>query len=388
MKRKGLLCAAFLGAVMLFCGIVHAEEQVSQQDNQQSYIFQTGDGVLSIEAPDLKWNVISDPNYWFVLSDGGNTITIDHMANGEALPAVAVAGGETEAVYQAFVSTKNEVFVIRGSAVKQEDLEDIMKMISTIRVLKYDTKTAIRQDTAAGVNFAVRPINRTYYCISDYLNVRLGCSTDDTAIGYLTYGEAVTVLGAVTVDGEDIGWYQVSYNGSDAYVSAHYLSPEEPGSSTEENNAGTSASDEYFLVYGEDGISAAIHSTGGAMYEDDYGHTYSAKGDGIYYCIETDSYYSVDRDTWDYDDNVNVEGDPYGDLDTGSGGESGEYFLVYGEDGISVAIHYAGGAVYEDDYGHTYYNMGDGMYCCNETDRYYSVDRDTWEYDDNVNVEG
>ena len=51
-------------------------------------------GVVSIETPDDTWVQTSDPNYWFVISDGKNSITIDHLSNGEALPPVSVAGGD------------------------------------------------------------------------------------------------------------------------------------------------------------------------------------------------------------------------------------------------------------------------------------------------------
>ena len=179
MKSKGLLCALLLGVVMTLCGTVYAEEQA----DQQNAVYQTEDGVLSIEAPGPQWHVMSDQNYWFVLSDGGNTITIDHLSNGEALPAPVVAGGETAAVCQAFVSTRNEVFVIKGSALNEEDLEKVMKAISTIKVLKYNTKTALSTEAPTDASqFSLRPINETYYSTSDHLNVRLGCSTNDTSI--------------------------------------------------------------------------------------------------------------------------------------------------------------------------------------------------------------
>ena len=340
MKRKGLICAILLGVCMLLGQMVYAQEQTNQQDS----VYQTEDGVLSIQAPNEQWHVMSDSNHWFVLSDGGNTITVDHLANGEALPAAAVAGGETAAVCQTFVSTKNEVFVITGSAGKQEDLEMIMKMVGTARILKYDTKTAAGQNTDAGTGLSVTPINATYYCISDSLNVRLGCSTDDDAIGSLSYGEPVAVLGAVTQDGNDIGWYQVSFNGTTAYVSARFLSKTKPDGGTDAQAANASASGDYFPVYGKDGSSVAIHPTGGAMYEDEKGRTYVHQGDGVYYCITTDTTYAFQPAIWAYGvlseqanssgdsasdseyytGEVNVEGDPYGDLVTGSDNYTGE----------------------------------------------------------------
>lgn len=339
MKNKGLLCAGLLGAAMVFCGTAYAEEQPVQQETQavqleaeQAHVYQTEDGVLSIEAPDDVWKVVQDPNSWFVLSNGSSTITVDHLSNGEELPAPVIAGGDAEAVCQMFISTKNEVFVVKGAAAKQENLADIMKMISTLKILKYDTKTAISQNTAAEGNTVVNPINETYYCTSSSLNVRSGHSTEDPSIGTLGYGEAVTVLGSVIENGQDTGWYQISFNGTSAYASAQYLSRTKPENTSSTGSA--SSSDEYFLVYGTDGISVAIHSVGGATYEDTEGLTYIDQGNGIYYCITHDSYFALDRNTWSYDDNVNVEGDPYGNIDYGEVNVEGD---PYGDlSGVNV----------------------------------------------------
>ena len=292
MKSKGLLCALFLGTTMTFCWTAFAEEQTAQPDEQQSYVYQTEDGVLSIEAPDAQWQVMSDPNHWFVLSDGSNTITVDHLANGESLPDPVVTDEETAGVYQAFVSTKNEVFVVKGSA--------------------------------ASTGIVVNPINATYYCVSDSLNVRTGCSTNDTAIGSLTYGEAVTVLGSVTQDGQDTGWYQISYNGTTAYASAQYLSASKPEAKAETPSTSASAESDYFPVYSESGPSIDIHPVGGAMYEDHDGRTYVDQGDGVFYCITTDTYYGKEPAVWAYGAlsgqgensyDVNIEGDNYDDAD-------------------------------------------------------------------------
>ena len=190
----------------------------------------TADGVMSITTPGDEWKETVDPNYWFVVSDGKNTITVDHLSNGENLPAVDVAGPEYGAVYQAFVSTRNEVFVVKGLAASQEELDKVMQAIGTIKVLKYDTKTAIpKESEAAQANqFGIRPINATYYVTTEELNVRNGCSTDEAAIGAVHYGEAVTVTGAVTKDGADYGWFQIQYNGGPAYVSGGFLSETAP----------------------------------------------------------------------------------------------------------------------------------------------------------------
>ena len=75
-------------------------------------VYQTADGVLSIQAPGADWVALSDPNYWFAITDGDDLITVSHLSNGEALPPVTVADSEYAAVCHAYVSTENEVFVI------------------------------------------------------------------------------------------------------------------------------------------------------------------------------------------------------------------------------------------------------------------------------------
>ena len=39
-----------MGIVMIFCGTAYAEEQAVQQDDQQNKVYQTEDGVLSIQV--------------------------------------------------------------------------------------------------------------------------------------------------------------------------------------------------------------------------------------------------------------------------------------------------------------------------------------------------
>ena len=196
----------------------------------------TADGVLSITAPGDEWKEAENPNGWFMLSDGKNTITIDHLSNGETLPPVDMAGSDHGPVCHTFVSTDNEVFIVKGLAASREDLETGMKTIGTIRILKYDTKTAVQKDvnTAETDPFGIRQINATYFVATDVLNVRSGYSTDDPAIGAIYYGEPVTVTGAVTQNGADCGWYQIQYNGATGYVSSGFLSETEPAAKATE----------------------------------------------------------------------------------------------------------------------------------------------------------
>jgi len=190
----------------------------------------SADGILSFTAQEDEWKEKEDPDHGFVISDGENTIMVDHYSNGETLPPVDVTEEDGEAVCQAFLSTRNEVFVVTGLAASREELEHVMKMIGTIKVLKYDTKTAVVKETETGQanEPGIRQINAGYFVTANELNVRSSASTDAEVIGAVYYGEAVRVTGVVTKDGTDTGWYRIQYNGTTGYVSSAFLSETEP----------------------------------------------------------------------------------------------------------------------------------------------------------------
>ena len=94
-----------------------------------------------------------------------------------------------------------------------------------------------------------------------------------------------------------------TYSNSDGFY--YYCSANDEVYSTDPNNWSSSASTSTeaapaasFDVYSRGGECVSIHSVGGAMYEDDYGRTYSNSDGFYYYCIETDEVYSIDQDNW------------------------------------------------------------------------------------------
>ena len=107
-------------------------------------VFTTPDNVLSIEAPTSQWQTVKDSSFWFEMTDGDCRIAISHLSNGEALPAQEVAADSKEAVLQSLISTRNEVFVVTASSGKKEHLQDLIKAVGSIRILIYDTKTAVK----------------------------------------------------------------------------------------------------------------------------------------------------------------------------------------------------------------------------------------------------
>ena len=211
--------------MMLACLTAFAEDA-----EPAAQVYQTADGVLSIQAPNEDWTELPDPNYWFAMTDGDDIITISHLSNGEALPATMVANDEFAAVCHAFVSTANEVFVIKGCAVSLENLKDIMIALSTVKILRFDTKQAIKTAAVPANQIVVDPISEVRYSTSKHLNVRARWSTDSARLGYLKKGEAVEVTGIVRRNGKDYGWYQINYNGVTGYASAKWLKSSPPKS--------------------------------------------------------------------------------------------------------------------------------------------------------------
>lgn len=65
--------------------------------------------------------------------------------------------------------------------------------------------------------FTVEEYSAVLY-VKKAVNVRIGPSTDYEKIGGLNKGDQIQVTGIA-----DTGWYQIEYNGSEAYVSSNYL---------------------------------------------------------------------------------------------------------------------------------------------------------------------
>jgi uncharacterized protein YraI len=199
--------------------------QITAEDSTAATIT-SPDGILSIEMPGEEWKEKEDSDFWFEITDGHNSIAIDHLGNGEMLPDLKMAGEENEEICQAFISTKNEVFIVTGQADSREGLADVIRTVGTLRILKYDTRTAVQKETQTdqATQSNINAVNATYYVTADELNVRADCSADSEAIGTLHKGEAVTVTGSVTEDGADTGWYQIQYQGRNGFVSSSFLS--------------------------------------------------------------------------------------------------------------------------------------------------------------------
>ena len=276
MKKRVLFAAA---AAAVLCMAMPAAAET----------FTSADGVLSIDLPDDTWKEMEDSSKWIVLSDGGNVITIDHLSNGEKLPEIAVADSHYVNVYQAAFSSQNEVFIITGYLADASKMADIAKTIVSAKVLKYDTKLAVKKDEQKQddkTGFTIAAMDATLYVTAEGLNVRSGYSTDDAILGGLSKGASVKVTGKVQKDGQDYGWYQIAYNGSTGYVSASFLSSTAPADGS--SNAGVDFTGNVVTVYSPNGTAISIREGKDGKWYDSIGVTYewvsgsevqSSKGD-------------------------------------------------------------------------------------------------------------
>lgn len=239
--------------------------------------FTTADGVLSIELPDENWKEIQDPMKWVALSDGANLITIEHYSNGETLPAMTVADDHYVNVYQAVASTQNEVFIITGSVVDAAKITDVCNAIVSTKVLQYDTKLAVKKENNVSAGeFSIVAMSQTMYTLAG-VNVRAGCSTNDQILGAIEAGGSVKVTGKVQRNGEDYGWYQVSYNSGTGYVSASFLTDKAPETTSSSDTKQFTG--EAKTIYEIDGHAVTVYKTADGYWYDGEGHRYSRTTD-------------------------------------------------------------------------------------------------------------
>ena len=313
---------AILAAIVVLCFAIPAAADP----------FVSADGILSIELPDENWKQIEDVTKWLTFSDGSNQITVEHFSNGENLPNFTVADTHYVNVFQAAFSTQNEVFIVTGSVVDAAKIPDITKAILSLKVLKYDTKRAVGAAAAAGGEFTVAPLDKLMYVTADPLNVRKGWSTDSKLIGGLKKGSQVKVTGAVQRNGENLGWYQVNYEGGTGYVSAEFLSDTAPASTESSSSSGSDDSSVYtgnvVTVYDESGNAYTLYQTKGGLWYDKSGTAYSRLSEEDFQVYEGTKRLSIYYNGPDNNDYSDQEGE--GNLqycwDCGQWFEAGDEF--------------------------------------------------------------
>lgn len=314
MRKHMKLAAAALGAAALAvtCVPVMAAE------------YTTSDSVLTIQTPDDTWKEIHDPNTWVTLANGNDTITLLHYSNGETLPAMTVANEHYSKVYQAVLSTRNEVFVVTGSVVDATNFSAVREAVESTVLNKYDTKSAVTStNTKPASEYSVEGADFTCYVTSSGLNVRAGYSTNEALLGGLSYGDAAHVTGVVHYGGEETGWYRIDYNGASGFISSDFVSESQPEVQEEEKVENTG---EEMTLYSRDGGMAIIYKfTNGQWYDED-ARVYDAAGAGQWVC-EDGSHWSTNPPEEEED------------FTSGGGGDGIGVMTLTNNDGDSVTIY-------------------------------------------------
>lgn len=375
MLKKGLLTA--LAAAAVVCMAIPASAETFIAEN----------GVISIDLPNESWKEIEDSATWIALSDGANLITIDHFSNGEKLPDIAVADPHYVNVYEAAFSTQNEVFIITGSVVDAAKIPEICNSIMSVKVLKYDTKLAVKKDNVSINEFSIVPMNETMYTTSA-VNVRAGCSTNEQILGTLAEGEAVKVTGKVQKGGADYGWYQISYGSATAYVSASFLKAgkqeteakvtptpaptQTPTPAESGNNATRRYTGNAKTIYDEEGMGFTVYEANDGYWYDGSGFKYNWVTD-YYFTSENGGQFTINRPQTLSDQRP-----------------TGNSFTVYWTNGNTTSLQpYADGYYYSSEWVR-YSTSGDGVYYGNDGTVLYAWDpfeNSGNDYSD-VNVEG
>ena len=235
-------------------------------------IFETQDGVLEMAAPtdNDNWCVIQDDQNWFAMSDGTDTITVDHYSNGDTLPAPEIADDTFVQIYQVYYSTDNEVFIVTGKVTVEGDMPYVKDSVNSFKVLKYDTLTPTPAPEPQPV-YDIKAIGATMYCTTpDGVHVRADHSMDAAVIGGISYREAVYVIGDVTKDGVDTGWYQIQFGNDVAYVWEDWFDVNQPP-------ADPVRTGDTMTIYSYDGsMSKEIYFYTDGVWRDEDGITYSA----------------------------------------------------------------------------------------------------------------
>ena len=276
--------------------------------------------------------------------------------------------------YQAVFTTQNEVFIITGYVVDPEKTPEISNMIISAKVLKYDTKTAIKKEAASSASeFSISPVDKTMYVTTDGLNVRTGCSTDEKILGAFEYGASVHVTGIVQKNGKDYGWYQVSYGGGTGYVSANFLSDSAPGNKQGKDSTSDKASSDAAYtgnvktVYDEFGASYALYEGMDGLWYDKDGTAYTRLTDDEFQVYEGNKHvftYDITQITNDY---------VPGDEDTSGVGADSQSVTAYDENGEAVTLYSARDGLWYDEDGTAYTRHSDTDFQVYEGNKHLTV---------------
>ena len=320
--------------------------------------FVSPDGVLSIQAPTAQWRALSSPGCWFLIGDESSYILIDHLSNGEALPPVSVAGGDHAAVYQAYISNRNEVFTVFACSDDETALPGIIRAIGSIQILTPNTVTAL-------------PSAETAESGSAYANAPFAVYAQDGSVVFIFLNADKTLCL------DRLGNHYSNVRGDLYYcIEQDKLYHADRNYWVQQESEAVASSP--FTVYPLEGNPVVIHRTESGKYVDDAGHIYYQTANVLYVREDNNVTYSADPDYWNYSDLL-AERDA---AEAESNAAAAAPFTVYPLDGDPVVIYRTESGSYTDAAGRTYYQTANGLYVCDNNNVTYSADPDYWDYSD------
>lgn len=319
----------------------------------------SADGVLSIETPSDAWTQKTDSKALLEITDGKNSIAIEHLSNGEALPVQQVADEKNPDVYVSLISTKNEVFSVKGLAVDNANLQSVIQTAGTIKILKFDTKTAVTPaatETKKAENTATATPAPQAAESSETVTVY-----DEGGMSVELYYDAATgdyhdsngnvfkpMAGSVYYQPESNAYWSADPN----YFKEHDAS-ELNYQEFEEMKNGTRES---LTVFDENGDSRVLHyDSDDGNYKDDSGLVYLPMAGSMHYQPDTDTYWSGDASYWDNYSAEDMNYDEFAEEAYGAEADTyneGEEEYVEDED---EGEYYEEGDEYYDDYSEEVY---------------------------------
>ena len=317
MKIRNLVLGMAAGMALLGAASIVSAETIT-----------SADGVISIETPSDAWTQKTDSSALLEISDGKNSITIEHRSNGEALPAQEVANDTNPDVYTSQISTKNEVFSVRGLAADAVDLQTIINTAGTIRILKFDTKTAV---TPVAAPAKAQETKKEEPTEKKEETVQTEQSGTDSAPSVLTVFDEDGM--SVELYYDDVFDVYRDSNGN-VFLMMEYPVVYQPDSNSywaaDRDFWNTHSEDELdysvyetlehadeeteLVLYNEDGDSVTVFEnteTGKCVGLD--GLTYLPMGNGTFYQPDTDTYWDTDPSFWTTHDDEDMDYDEYVD---------------------------------------------------------------------------
>jgi len=156
----------------------------------------------------------------------GCNISADTVTNGSETFTETVAEVASSLSNEELTTSEEITEVMVSEEVSEEVIESSKEtseettVVSTEETTEAPSEEATEEPSEELPTYTVEDMNATMYA-QKAVNVRSGASTDYDKIGGLAKNQEVAVTGKT-----DNGWYRISYNGTDGFVSASYLGTE------------------------------------------------------------------------------------------------------------------------------------------------------------------